>query len=510
MLLISKKIQTSASNSLTTISYIGVLIIIALVLFSLGNTTELLIQKYMGDDSFFYLVIAKNISQSGFSSFDGIHFSNGYHPLWQLLVSGMALIVQDDMVFLLATISLGITLSIVSLVIVYLLLRNFKLSPEWVATSILFGVFFIFLPSWYGLESFLATALFLASLYYYFNHYRGTHISSQLLLGLFLSLTVLARLDAIFLIIFFFISRFIQIDKRDGQEIISFLFLGGFFSIPILSYLGFNYFHTGHFMPISGALKSSFPDVTLTNLPLEPAYLIRIAPPVMSSFLVVTILSYGYLARRQWGSPFLTDVYFINLGVLFFSCYEFFFQQDAMWGLRPWHFALPNIVMVLSLGPCVFRYLPVKLPMLIIPALLIFNFVALNQKFLTSTPENPIKSDLFATAMWIREHTQSDDIIAVTDPGIIAFFGNRKTISLDGLANNYRYQDILNEENLETYLNDNRVNYIGIFARGHDANLSVNRIEIESRLFDSHDTLVLLRENWVYSSPNGFYSLWSR
>src|SRR5690606_23154263 len=236
------------------------------------------------------------------------------------------------------------------------------------------------------------------------------------------------------------------------------------------------------------------------NLPFEPSYLIRIAPPVISSILVVIVSTYRYSTRSQDNPPFLIDIYFINLGVLFFSFYEFFFQQDAMWGLRPWHFALPNIVMLISLGPCVFRYLSRKLPMLIIPALLVFNFVAVNQKFLTDTSANPIKTDLFATATWIREHTQADDVIAVTDPGIIAFFGNRKTISLDGLANNYQFQDVLNEERLDAYLDDNGVDYIGVFARGHDADLPINRIRLESRLFHSHDTLVLPRESWVYSS----------
>src|SRR5690606_28074316 len=138
---------------------------------------------------------------------------------------------------------------IASLLFVYLLLRRLQLAPQWTAVSILLGVFFVFLPSWYGLESFLATTLLLASLYYYFNHYRQSDIGSQFLLGLLLSLTVLARLDAIFIVFFFFVSRLAQINIREREGVISIVYMGGFFSIPILGYLGFNYFHTGHFVP---------------------------------------------------------------------------------------------------------------------------------------------------------------------------------------------------------------------------------------------------------------------
>src|SRR3954471_5489229 len=33
------------------------------------------------DDSFYYVVIAKNIAEFGLSTFDGVTLTNGYHPL---------------------------------------------------------------------------------------------------------------------------------------------------------------------------------------------------------------------------------------------------------------------------------------------------------------------------------------------------------------------------------------------------------------------------------------------
>src|SRR5215212_1131971 len=41
---------------------------------------------YVASDTFYYLVVARHIRE-GVVAFDGVHPSNGFHPLWQALVS---------------------------------------------------------------------------------------------------------------------------------------------------------------------------------------------------------------------------------------------------------------------------------------------------------------------------------------------------------------------------------------------------------------------------------------
>src|SRR5436190_17459979 len=41
---------------------------------------------YVASDTFYYLVVARHIGE-GVIAFDGVHPSNGFHPLWQALVS---------------------------------------------------------------------------------------------------------------------------------------------------------------------------------------------------------------------------------------------------------------------------------------------------------------------------------------------------------------------------------------------------------------------------------------
>ena len=46
-----------------------------------------LLARLFQDDAFFYLSIARNFAAGKGSSFDGLHPTNGYHPLWMLLLS---------------------------------------------------------------------------------------------------------------------------------------------------------------------------------------------------------------------------------------------------------------------------------------------------------------------------------------------------------------------------------------------------------------------------------------
>ena len=55
-----------------------------------GEGWEALSVRYvLHDDAFYYLKLADSLANTGTSSFDGIHATNGYHPLWLLLTTGL-------------------------------------------------------------------------------------------------------------------------------------------------------------------------------------------------------------------------------------------------------------------------------------------------------------------------------------------------------------------------------------------------------------------------------------
>ena len=42
---------------------------------------------YLAADSFYYLTVARNLVELGSPTFDEVHLTNGFHPLWQALLS---------------------------------------------------------------------------------------------------------------------------------------------------------------------------------------------------------------------------------------------------------------------------------------------------------------------------------------------------------------------------------------------------------------------------------------
>lgn len=58
------------------------------------------------DDAFYYLEIARRIGAGDGFTFDGVHATNGFHPLWQLVLAGVGLLLPGQTAFLRASLLL--------------------------------------------------------------------------------------------------------------------------------------------------------------------------------------------------------------------------------------------------------------------------------------------------------------------------------------------------------------------------------------------------------------------
>jgi len=59
------------------------------------------------DDGFYYLRVASIFVRSGAWTYDGVTITNGFHPLWELAVTGLAAVFRDEMALLRATYALS-------------------------------------------------------------------------------------------------------------------------------------------------------------------------------------------------------------------------------------------------------------------------------------------------------------------------------------------------------------------------------------------------------------------
>ncbi|HEX6792114.1 MAG TPA: hypothetical protein VF247_12450 [Candidatus Krumholzibacteria bacterium] len=504
----SSHIVESRGSRLPDIAFFSALaVIFGVLLYNLRAGNIDLVQRYTGDDAYFYLVIARNFADGIFSSFDGIHFTNGYHPLWMVPLALIGTVFRDRDAFLLASILLGILLDAAALWLLWsFALRHFE--DRSVAYLVLGGaVFFLVLPSWYCLEAPLAVLMMLLGVVYCMRHFDDMRPRSNLVLGLLLGCVVLARLDSIFYVGPIFLVRLVS-QRGKGAPAAHALSIGVFVAV-VSAYVAFNLVMTGHMVPISGAIKSSFPVPTLTNIPLSPGRLARTIPPVLAAVVVVLVLRTGR-ASAPVTKPVAGMFAGMNVGVIGFGIYEFLFQKDAAWGLRPWHFAVPNLIALISTGMFVLPLVPRRaryaLAVVVLGVCVAGGVGKYGRRQIRDIPSY----DIYHTATWIRENVPDGDVIAATDPGSIAYFGGHKTVNLDGLVNSFEYQEIVAAGKLQEYLDENRVRYIAIMGRGPSRTGEVTRVPVRARLYSAADTLSVRNADVVYRSPHNVYTIWKQ
>ena len=59
------------------------------------TSTRLGLAAFAQDDAYYYFRIAQNIALGRGSTWDGIHSTNGYHPLWLLMLIPLYFILSD-------------------------------------------------------------------------------------------------------------------------------------------------------------------------------------------------------------------------------------------------------------------------------------------------------------------------------------------------------------------------------------------------------------------------------
>lgn len=243
--------------------YKSLLISLIITLFSIPLL--LFPYNYPSDDCFFYFVIAKHFAATGTSTFNTMYLTNGYHPLWMLLLSSTQYVFNfghDN--FLRA----GIIISLILVLGSWSNIRNICLHFGIKGFTFIFLFIFcvLFSTGTVGSEGclylFLFTALFRHVLQYNTKGFNTSPLSS-ITLGIQFGLLFLTRLDSIFvgLSLFLYIAKRLH-DNRKTGHIILIVISGLLIALP---YLAWNFTTFGHIVPISGSIKSIFPHL-LFNL----------------------------------------------------------------------------------------------------------------------------------------------------------------------------------------------------------------------------------------------------
>jgi hypothetical protein len=442
------------------------------------------------DDSFYYLQVARNIVRGMGSSFDGQEMTNGYHPLWMLILVVVQFLARAHLE---AAVRAGLVicslLGLGSLLWVRKILRD---HAGWGAA--LCGMLLFAWPRIFGqtinlLETGLLTFFYLC--FAALLVFGKTPGRQRILAGLLLGLICLTRLDSVFLLlsVFFFVLYRTLRDGRfwgrsetgrsgtgrsaGGRATLADLLPLALAGLMVLPYLLWNYLHFGHLQPISGAVKSTFPHpVPHWN------YLWQ-----FPDFLCLLLLGAGaFLASlRRRSSPLTEALGVFGLAALFHMAYTVLFMN---WGVDRWHFGLLLPVGLLGLPWLLMqiwrtfaRPLPSARRQLVPRVVLVLGLAAAVSVQALSMRARAGRhlAAMREAGLWAHDNLPADAVYGMGDAGIFAYFSERTTINLDGLINNFHYQEELKAGRVLQYLAQRKIGYyLESSAYGDPALLSGN------------------------------------
>jgi hypothetical protein len=168
-----------------------------------------LMNWYSTDDAFYYFKTAQNVTEGHGLSFDGIGRSSGFHPLWMLVCIAVFSLARFDLMLpLRVLVVVAGVFNACTGILLYRMTRKIISEPAAIVTALLW----LLSPSIQGVTSRLGmestiSAFFIAFLFNKVSSYQPVddadwkdRIRRLLPIGLIAGLTILSRLDNIFLV----------------------------------------------------------------------------------------------------------------------------------------------------------------------------------------------------------------------------------------------------------------------------------------------------------------------
>ncbi len=190
-----------------------------------------LMNWYNVDDAFFYYKVAQNVLSGHGFTFDQINLSNGFHPLWMVVCLGVFWLSNINLLLPLRVLVIvgGLFNAATSLILFRFLKRHLLIAAAFVA-AFLWGLY----PGIYnvstvlGMESSISVffiVLLLSQAVRFLNREEQTpHLARDLiLLGVIGGLTILARLDNVFLVAVIGVFLLLKIKKIPAAVIFDLL-----------------------------------------------------------------------------------------------------------------------------------------------------------------------------------------------------------------------------------------------------------------------------------------------
>jgi hypothetical protein len=468
------------------------------------------------DDAAYYFKIAENAAGGRGLTFDGINRTNGFQPLWLYLLTAVYAVSHGtpEMMCRIILIVQIVLLAAAAAFLHSLVARFFSRRAAFVCLA-LFG-FFVFIPSVNGMESAILVLSLSATLF--FGASAGILVRNDAkrepAFGMLLGLLVLARLDMIFAPLVVFVYALVRVVAAHGGRrlhIARAAGLVGGWAVVVAPYLIYNRVSFGAVMPISGALKSSFPAVTLSGHAFSTLGVRASIGLLMAlGYLVWSLVRHrAPNGRGRAPDHFRTAMSLMAGAIVLHFLHSVLFMK---WAVFRWHYVPYAFFGVASVCEPVERAFPKGdsrgrdlLYWSLVAAIVVLGSLV-TFKNLSWPPGRDWRSAAYDAGLWARENTAKTDVFAMKDAGNFGYFSERRVINLDGLVNNREYQAALRERSLKEYLVIKGVRFFvqhafwdrpDVVSGSYDS----YTVGLWSHLYEcASDSLVLRREDEAYRS----------
>jgi hypothetical protein len=556
--------NVSLTNSKTDNYFQLAIVLLVLIphLFIIFGPQSIVLTWFNTDDAFYYFKTAQNIVEGQGVTFDGIARTNGFHPLWMILLLPVFTLARVDLIFpLRLVIALQVALGLGSALILYRFCRSrcfhwvaFLIALLWAFTSVIHEVVFKG-----GTEAGL-NAFFLVLLWWVFYQVSEkltqgeTEYGNIVGLGGIASLTLLSRLDNVFLVFIlggWLVLRFWRPLKVETLNLSSalkwWIKLGLAYFTPLVvtlgSYLIVNQLYFDSAMPVSGKVKRWWGTLKYTvygNPPkdfqdfldeffsatgsvgpwaivMEPLHRfstwfgdLNLGLKFVFGFAVVTLLGSLLYAIYRNRTFFTQTIWRWNLIPLFIACLVQIAYYKAFGHIaqKGWYWVAEMLFVVLLLGVFLeviareILNLPngrklVAASVTLVAVALIIPYAQISYRALTYS-ESADEHFYLKRARFLEENTEPGAFIGMTGSGSSGYFTRGRTVvNLDGLINSMEYFIHLQNATADEYLESIGVDYVFgnayILQRSNPYQWNFeNRLE-EFRYFevDEDKTLVL-------------------
>lgn len=459
---------------------------------------------FIPDDTYLALKIAKNIASGAGITFDGIHPTNGFQPLYVFLVSPIYLIFKEDLITPVhICLSLLAIFNVLTGLLIYKILKRLTDARKGIIALILwsFSPQIIF-NGINGLETSLSLFLVALSVFYYLTRIRESGDFAHhgfFVLGTLLGLSIFARIDSIFLLLAISIDLFLRSYQKLKKLNIKSLLgkLGSIYVFTLSILLPWWIFQILYFktlMPVSGeavrfqALAYADHNPTLsffkdkfvwsltqwTNSPF-PFYHFSHFPSLSELLIIIFVLggSFVLLVRKMKITKNISPLNFLWIfcfGLLLFYC----LYVPAHWFFKRYYYP---VIFVLILYWSIFFDLIIsfitrrfKVPSFLMTLLfLIFcgMFFYPNLKnYLFSKPDSPLRCDsdscsgYYKVALWMKDQVERGEKIGSYQSGALGYFLEDNTvINLDGVVNPNAFRALKNN-NAFGYIKSENITFL--------------------------------------------------